>query len=155
MDIKDINIDPTANVLKLVEEAVRRIDDLQKAFNSRQEDLRNSEIKRMEDIMDLRCAYEEKLRVAEAERLNSIRAVDTAAISLNNERVISQAQAIATQSNNIHNAITDRISALEKQAYVVTGKDTGIKNVWAYLVAGVGVFFGLVGIILTVIHLLK
>jgi len=197
--------DPTKNVLQLVEAAVKRIDDLQKAESRRLEDLRISEIKRVDELMALRCIYEDKLTVAEAKRIDAIRAVDVAAVSTATERATVQAQmlaaqvstsaetlralvastaaAAATQQAQIQSALTERIAALEKSLYLGAGKQEVVDPMMAnlvdeikklktlrdedigkakgsvdfrsYVVAGFGILFGIIGVVLTVLNLIN
>lgn len=79
-------VDPTANVLGLVEAAVTRLNDL-----------REAESKRIDDIAGLRADYDEKLRDAESKRIDAIRAVDVGAVSRAAEVAATQATTLATQ----------------------------------------------------------
>ena len=62
-------IDPSANVLDLVQAAIRR-----------QDDLRDMSVTYQEKLADLRDQHARELRIAEAERINAIRAVDVSAV---------------------------------------------------------------------------
>jgi len=79
-------LDPTKNVLDLVEAAIKR-----------QDDLRAQEVIHAREIGDLRHMYEKELREAESARLDSIRAVDQAAVQRTAEVQAAQAAALATQ----------------------------------------------------------
>ncbi len=79
-------IDPTSNVLDLVEAAVKR-----------QDDLRAADGRRIDEIMALHVYYAERLAEAETKRLDAIRAVDTAAVQLANEKAASTAAVLAKQ----------------------------------------------------------
>src|SRR5512140_1485982 len=79
-------IDPTANVLALVEAAVKRLDDL-----------RDAESRRLDEQAQLRADYSDKLAVAEAKRIDAIRAVDVNAVAIANERAAAQATVLANQ----------------------------------------------------------
>lgn len=63
-------IDPTKNVLNLVEAAMKR-----------QDDLRDAETRHMREIAELRAGYETELRKAESARIDAIRGVDVDAVS--------------------------------------------------------------------------
>lgn len=101
-------IDPTKNVLQLVEAAVKRMDDLliaavirmndihELAFK-RTDDLRGAEFTRVNELMGLRATYEEKLRDAEAKRIDAIRAVDVNAVNVAANRQADQANVLAAQ----------------------------------------------------------
>lgn len=101
-------IDPTTNVLSLVEAAVKRIDDLRIAETKRTDDLRltiieratelrEAESRRLTEQLVLRSEYTEKLSAAEAKRIDAIRAVDVAAVAVAAERASQQANVLATQ----------------------------------------------------------
>ncbi|HEY9413122.1 MAG TPA: hypothetical protein VIQ30_00050, partial [Pseudonocardia sp.] len=63
-------LDPTKNVLDLVEAAIKR-----------QDDLREMESQHQREIGDLRHQYEKELRKAETARIDAIRAVDVGAVN--------------------------------------------------------------------------
>lgn len=79
-------IDPTANVLSLVEAAVQRLDDL-----------RDAESRRSNDISALRAEHAKELASAESKRIDAIRAVDVNAVAVASERATQQASVLATQ----------------------------------------------------------
>lgn len=111
----NLTVDPTKNVLDLVEAAVRRINDLSderektvEAQLHRVEDIREAKIAAVVSIAELdrhylglmakiRSDYEEKLREKETERIDAIRAVDVAAVQRAAEVSATQAQTLATQ----------------------------------------------------------
>jgi hypothetical protein len=104
-----IVIDPTANVLKLVEEAAKRLDDL-----------RDAEAKRVDGLLIITREYEEKLRakegelrLAESKRLDAIREVDNINMTRNSESANAQALALAKQ-------VTDTASIMAKQWETLT-----------------------------------
>lgn len=97
-------IDPTKNVLQLVEAQVKRIDDLQKVNDQliklrdrRQDDLRNMQAKHLQEISQVRAEYEQKLRIAETARIDAIRAVDVAAVRSEAEVANTRATTLAAQ----------------------------------------------------------
>jgi len=79
-------LDPTANVLGLVEAAVQRLDDLRKA-----------EAHHVREIVKIRAEYDEKLRDAESQRIDAIRAVDVGAVQRAAEVAATQAEALRNQ----------------------------------------------------------
>lgn len=91
------NVDPTANVLKLVEAAVQRLDDLRNVEMRRLEDLRTAENRRIDEIAELRANHAKELTVAESKRIDAIRAVDVAAVATASERASQQASVLANQ----------------------------------------------------------
>lgn len=79
-------VDPTANVLALVEAAVHRLDDL-----------RLQNLEHLEVVGELRAQYDERLREAESARIDAIRAVDAGAVSRAAEVSATQALTLAEQ----------------------------------------------------------
>jgi hypothetical protein len=79
-------IDPTANVLQLVEAAIKR-----------QDDLRDSEAKHLREILSLQATFAEQFRHAESARLDAIRAVDVGQVQRAAEVQATQAQTLAQQ----------------------------------------------------------
>lgn len=78
--------DPTANVLQLVA-----------AANQRQDDLRQSEFNHLREIIRIRSEYDGLLRIAEAKRIDAIRAVDVGAVNRAAEVQATQATTLAAQ----------------------------------------------------------
>lgn len=155
-------IDPTANVLSLVDAAVTRLNDLQDAAVGRINDLHNTEKERVNDVLlehnkhwtseiqhikevaELRAEYQEKLTLAESKRIDAIRAVDVAAVAVAGERagaqatvlanqvstsadalrtlVASTSTTLATQQQAIVQALSERLTALERSQYEGKGR---------------------------------
>jgi hypothetical protein len=133
-------IDPTANVLELVAAERRRTDDLRKADRL----LGKKEHRSIEKQLKLHFRYTEKLMKAEADRINAIRAVDVAAVSVASSKtqdqanvlanqvtasadalrtlVSSTASTLASQLTQIIEPIMGRLAELEKKQYENTGK---------------------------------
>lgn len=86
-------IDPTENVQSLVQEVVIRMDALRDA-DRRHID---AEMKHINGMADLRAFYAEKLEIAEAKRIDAIRAVDVNAVAIANQRATDQAAVLAAQ----------------------------------------------------------
>lgn len=93
-------IDPTANVIAILDAAVKRQDDL-RASHSRHQD----------DIFKLQRFYDDKLRKAEAKRIDAIRAVDVAAVQRAAEVSAAQAQTLATQVAVSAEALRGQVAA--------------------------------------------
>ncbi len=176
-------IDPTANVIQLVINAVNRLDDLRKSDTKRLEDLQVSELRHISEIMKLRAEYQEKLAVAESKRIDAIRAVDVGAVAIASERASRQADVLATQISQSTEQLIERVAALEKSSYVGSGKqavadpmmvellaevrrlrrsrdtDTGQQEgktaMWSYVTAAIGIIFGVSGIVIAIISLTK
>lgn len=79
-------LDPTKNVLDLVNAAIKRQDDLR--------ELAGNHVK---EILELRADYTEQLRKAETARIDAIRAVDIGAVNRAAEVSAQQAMTLAAQ----------------------------------------------------------
>ena len=112
-------VDPSSNVLLVLDAAVARQDDLRNQESRRMEDIHNaelnrvdslrmaaqdkiitllqSELKRVDDMAAMRAEYQEKLSLAEAKRIDAIRSVDVSAVGVASERATQQAQVLANQ----------------------------------------------------------
>jgi hypothetical protein len=126
-------IDPTANVLLLVDAAVKR-----------QDDLRAAEGRRIDDLMALRAEHAIQLSTAEAKRIDAIRVVDVNAVAVASERATQQASVLATQvtasadalralvaqtaqtmaaaSEKFSSQLTERLSLIERAQYEGKGR---------------------------------
>src|ERR1035437_7415708 len=125
---------------------------------------------RIDAELKLRSEHAGQLSIAEAKRIDAIRSVDIPAVAMANERAVASAvvlaaqvassaetlrtlvaqtaQTVAGQLATMSSAINDRISALEKTQYTSSGKDTGGKDVWGYIVAGIAVLVAMASFIL-------
>ena len=79
-------IDPTQNVLDLVNAAIER-----------QDDLRQVEVRHVRELIAVRASYDERLRVTETARIDAIRAVDVGAVNRAAEVSAQQATTLAAQ----------------------------------------------------------
>jgi len=96
-------IDPTQNVLDLVEAAIKR-----------QDDLREKDAEHIREIIGIRAEYDEKLREAESDRIDAIRAVDVGAVNRAAEVAATQATVLAAQLQATAEAArTGLVAALE------------------------------------------
>ena len=132
-------IDPTANVLKLVEKAVERMDDLRAADDKWSERLRHTEERWATEIGQLR----EKLAIAESTRIDAVnmaesRRIDAlfaemkAAVALASEKAAASAaqlavavaaQTTATALENMRSNFDTRVTRVEQQQYQTGGRD--------------------------------
>ena len=134
-------IDPTENVLALVEAAVQRQDDLRITNDKRIE----QHFGHVEMIAQLRADQVKAMQEAEAMRLNSIRQVDVLAVSTAADRALSAIQTLAAttaaNAENLRSALTataatiatqldrtvaginERLAALERSSYEGKGKE--------------------------------
>jgi murein DD-endopeptidase MepM/ murein hydrolase activator NlpD len=153
------NVDPTANVLQLVEAANLRQDDLRKADSRRLEDLRIAETKRLDEVSELRATHIKELNAAEAKRIDAIRAVDVAAVATASERASQQASVLANQVSisaetlrtlvastataqaqsqaQFSSQINERLALLEKSQYKGEGRSGLSEPVMAELITEV------------------
>lgn len=138
-------IDPTANVLKLVEEAVRRLDDLARL-----------QAESMRREMDLRSTHQRELAAAEKERLDAIRAIDAQSINLASNAVSSVQQAMDAKINLVAERsqqqlqgtttlLQERLLSIERNQYLGAGAkeqqhEGRAQNQWA-----VGIGLGVLG----------
>jgi hypothetical protein len=128
-------IDPTANVIALVEAESKRLDEA-----------RMAESKRVDEQMALRADYDEKLRQAEAKRIDAIRAVDVNAVAVASQRAADQASVLANQvvqsaealrtlvastaatvaqsQQQLANTLSARLTTLEQAQYEGKGKQS-------------------------------
>lgn len=149
-------IDPTANVLALVEAAVHRLDDL-----------READSRRLTELADMRALHEnqlsrlrEKLALAESRRIDAIRAVDVNAVAIASAEARQQASVLANEVTKsaetlrslvattdaaraasltaILQPLSDRVSLLEKSQYQIAGKTTGIGALWGWIIGAAG-----------------
>ena len=79
-------VDPTENVIALVRSGLER-----------QDDLRRQESIHIHELLTLRAEYEGKLRIAESNRIDAIRAVDVAAVAQAAQVSATQASTLASQ----------------------------------------------------------
>ena len=97
-------VDPSLNVVSLVAEATKR-----------QDDLRQAETYRLDREATLREDYGEKLRKAEASRIDAIRAVDVGAVNRAAEVSAQQAQTLAVQVANSAEALRAQVEQARVQ----------------------------------------
>lgn len=137
----------------MLKEAVDRLDDL-----------RNAETKRVDEQLDLRAEYSVQLAVAEAKRIDAIRAVDVNAVSVANEKATAQAIVLANQVSQsaetlralvaataattaqqltqLTTQLTDRLTSLEKAQYESKGNSGGARDVWGWVFGGAVALIG-------------
>ena len=93
-------IDPTANVIAILQAAVQR-----------QDDLREYEAGCIREVITLRADYDEKLRVSESARIDAIRAVDQGNVTRASEVAAAQATALASQLQVSAEALRAQVEA--------------------------------------------
>lgn len=157
-------IDPTKNVLDLVNASNKRIDDIA-ALSAR---LVDEKIRRVEDLAQLRSEHSNDIRRLESDRLDKIRSVDVAnaaataaqllsavttlattqqatAETLRNQ-VSSTASAVASQTERVINPIIERLSLLERATAATSGKSEGLSQGAAILLGALAFIGSLIGI---------
>lgn len=109
-------VDPTTNVLLLVESGMRR-----------QDDLRLLEVAHLKEISALNSKHGMELRRAETDRIDAIRAVDVAAVAARDLAAAQQAQALATQLATT--AETMRVTVAATAAAALTNLGTALEPI--------------------------
>jgi len=109
-------VDPTKNVLDLVDSAMRRQDDLRAAEGLRQDDLRQMEYRHVREIASLRAEYQAELRMAETARIDAIRAVDVGAVNRAAEVSATQASTLAAQVATSAETLRTQVAAAASAA---------------------------------------
>ncbi len=96
--------DPTQNVKDIVKATVESIEKLRStdlinfnALRDADQKLVAAELKRVNDLMELQQVHNKELKIAEANRIDAIRAVDVNAVAIANERAGAQATVLANQ----------------------------------------------------------
>lgn len=118
----NMTVDPTKNVLDLVEAAVRRQDDLRTADRElalshieSQSAIQRIQSEHTRELARLRTDNEQQLRIKEAERLDAIRAVDVQAGQRASEVAAVQATTlaaqVATSAETLRNQVVSAASA--------------------------------------------
>jgi len=164
-------IDPTKNVLDLVDAANRRQDDLREMHNRYLEaEFRRLEeqVKRVEETSELRAEFAREIGIVhqshdreihkmEQDKLAAFRASDEmariteanrslAAIQVVERTLNSTATALASQNAENNVEVNRRLAALEKSSYEGAGKGTGAKNTVTYAIIAVGLLVSLITI---------
>lgn len=100
-------LDPTKNVLDLVNAAIKR-----------QDDLREAESRHIREVMELRSSYNQQLTRAETARINAIRAVDVGAVNRAAEVSAQQATTLAAQVATSAETLRTQVAAAAAAATV-------------------------------------
>jgi hypothetical protein len=109
-------VDPTANVLDLVEAAVKRIDDLRESEIRRLDALREAGERHFTEMTRTRSHFENQLRLAETQRIDAIRAVDVAAVIQQASAAETRATALAAQVAASAEAMRNQVQAAAQAA---------------------------------------
>lgn len=152
-------MDPTENVREMIDRSVNRIDDLRRTESARIDQKIEAERIRVNEQLALRAEYNVQLSIAEAKRIDAIRAVDVNAVSVANERATAQAAVLANQVaasaetlralvaataatqaqqlTQLTAQLTDRLTSLEKSQYESKGSSGGMRDVWGWIIAAI------------------
>ena len=107
--------DPSANVLQLVGNATAYIEKMI-ALNHEM----------LEEKLALTVESSRRERAAETDRINSLRAVDVAAVGTANERAVKQAELLATNvstsAETLRKLVAETATTIAKQLETVTGQ---------------------------------
>lgn len=108
-------VDPTQNVLDLVNAAIRRQDDLREMQSAHVTQLGQLREDHARYITELRAQYGTELRQAETARIDAIRAVDVGAVNRAAEVSATQAATLATQVATSAEALRGQVEAARQQ----------------------------------------
>ena len=151
--------DPTQNVIALVVSGLLRQDDLRAAESRRVDQAMESERRHSQELATMRGEFYAQLAVAEAKRIDAIRAVDVAAVAVANDRATAQATVLANQVetsaetlralvaatatstaqqfSTLTTQLTERLSALEKVQNERSGGSGGMRDMWGWIVSAI------------------
>ena len=129
-----------------------------KEKKSRKYDVLEAEIRRIDEKIRLQSDGHALLNVAEAKRIDAIRAVDVNAVSVANDKATAQAVVLASQVAasaetlralvaataatqaqqlaTLTTQLTDRLSSLEKSQYENKGSSTGKGDMYGWIIGG-------------------
>ena len=107
-------IDPTANVLKLVQEAMLRQDDLRNAEKSRVDDVAKVEAAHRLEIRELESKFRDAAAVAESRRVDAVIAQQQQAVILASTRAELTASALAERVDTSAKALAERVDTSAK-----------------------------------------
>jgi len=108
-------VDPTKNVLDLVEAAVKRQDDLRSSFN----EYFNTKVLHIQEIVNLRAIHQKEIRELDTARLEKVREVDQLSYRTETERaqtaIRALAEAGAAATETLRKTMEERASLLATQ----------------------------------------
>jgi hypothetical protein len=140
---------------------------------NRLDELREAETRRVNELICLRDKFQDKLDVAEAKRIDAIRAVDVNAVTVANEKATAQAAVLANQVTasadtlrklvestaiaaaeqlkQLTQQLTDRLTSLEQSQYKGEGKDRQSLDMRTVLFAVISAIIGVGGVIAAIL----
>ena len=114
-------IDPTKNVLDLVEAAVKRLDDmsaLRERLTTEKVDGLRRALKDGERVAKLRARHQRELDKAESERLNAIRQVDREDVAKTTAATAALATTLAAQTTTLASTLRNQVDTVAAAAEV-------------------------------------
>ena len=134
----------------------------------------NSALQRIDEQMNIRAENNIQLGIAEAKRIDAIRAVDVNAVSVANERATAQAAVLANQVaasaetlrslvaataatqaqqlTQLTAQLTDRLTSLEKSQYESKGSGTGMRDMYGWIFGAVIGLISIAGVIFAIMR---
>jgi hypothetical protein len=131
-------------------------------------------VKRIDEQAKLRAEFTAQLAVAEAKRIDAIRAVDVNAVSVASDRANAQAAVLAnqvaasaetlrslvaataatqaTQLAQLTTQLTDRLTALEKSQYENKGSSGGMTQMYGWIFSGLMAIVTIASVAFTILH---
>jgi hypothetical protein len=138
-----VAIDPTRNVLDLVDAERRYQDGMRQAYkeitdakslcieqianlrSAHAEKVADAESRRVDEQAAMRAEYGEKLRFAEASRIDAIRAVDVGAVAIASQRASDQANVLQTQVATTAETIRNLVASTAAAAAISLQQQLG------------------------------
>jgi hypothetical protein len=114
-------IDPTKNVLDLVDRIIQRQDDLRESDHTHIRETVRMQALFDQKLREVEASYEDKLRLAESKRIDAIRAVDVGAVATANAAAEARAGTLAAQ---VQSAATAQVVSLKAETDPIR-KDIG------------------------------
>jgi len=133
-------IDPTKNVLDLVDAESRYRDKLRDADAKYTDDMRNADKQRRNDLSEQRDKLEERMERQRERYEERITRMQTDEVKANSDLLSKQLDRMLT-------TFGDRLAELERFRYEVGGRSSGISSVWVVVVGAIGALAAIVGVI--------
>ncbi len=122
-------IDPTKNVLDVVEAERQRQDSLREAESRYQNEMRAAAVKRLDDLTAQARFYQTEIAVMLAKSVESTSSL------------------VSTQLLQIQTILNERVSKLEQFRYESSGRGTGLSAGWGYLIGAATLVVAVIAIV--------
>src|ERR1035437_6553515 len=109
---KNYDIDPSSNVLQLVEAAIKRVDDLQLIHTANNK----AESDHINEKLEIHVAYMKELSLTESRRLDAIRSVDVGAVAIASERAAATASVLANQVTQSAETLRTLVASTDRKS---------------------------------------